>query len=206
VSSELRETPDGILEFWFEGAAEDPSKAMQRSAFWFQASADVDEDISRRFSALLQRAARGDLAAWEQAAPSCLALVILLDQFPRNIYRGMAEAFQYDSKALDVATRGVAAGYLEQLSPAEQRMFVLPYEHCEDISVQRAGIELFEGIVDRVSTEWELSTRGSLGFARRHLEIIERFGRFPHRNDVLGRESTVAEQAYLVDGGESFGQ
>jgi uncharacterized protein (DUF924 family) len=118
----------------------------------------------------------------------------------------MAEAFQYDSKALDVATRGVAAGYLEQLSPAEQRMFVLPYEHCEDISVQRAGIELFEGIVDRVSTEWELSTRGSLGFARRHLEIIERFGRFPHRNDVLGRESTVAEQAYLVDGGESFGQ
>jgi len=118
VSSELRETPDGILEFWFEGAAEDPSKAMQRSAFWFQARAGVDEDIL----------------------------------------------------------------------------------------VQRAGIELFEGIVDRASTEWEPSTRGSLDFARRHLEIIERFGRFPHRNDVLGRESTAAEQAYLADGGESFGQ
>jgi len=202
----LRETPDGILEFWFEGAAEDPSKAMQRSAFWFQAHAGVDEDISRRFSTLLQCAARGDLAAWEQAAPSCLALVILLDQFPRNIYRGMAEAFQYDSKALDVATRGVKVGYLEQLSPVEQWMFVLPFEHCEGKSVQRAGIELFEGIVDRASTEWEPSTRGSLDFARCHLEIIERFGRLQHRNDVLGRASTPAEQAYLVDGGESFGQ
>ena len=202
----MRETPDGILEFWFEGAAEDPSKAMQRSAFWFQADAGVDEDISRRFSASLRCAARGDLAAWEQAAPSCLALVILLDQFPRNIYRGMAEAFQHDPKALDVATRGVEAGYLEQFSPVEQWMFILPFEHCEDISVQRVGIELFEGIVDRAGTEWEPSTRGSLDFARRHLEIIERFGRFPHRNDVLGRESTAAEQAYLVDGGESFGQ
>jgi uncharacterized protein (DUF924 family) len=206
MSSESQQTSEDILAFWFEDAAEDPSKAMKRSAFWFEASAAVDESISRRFSASLGCAARGELAAWEQSARSCLALVLLLDQFSRNIYRGMAEAFQHDSRAIDVASRGVAAGYLEHLSPVEQRMFILPYEHSEELSVQRAGIELFEGVVDRASTEWKPSARGSLVYARRHLELIERFGRFPHRNAALGRESTIEEREYLIDGGDSFGQ
>ncbi len=206
MSSGLQQTPEDILAFWFEDAAEDPSKAMQRGAFWFEASAAVDENISRRFSASLGCAARGEFAAWEQTARPCLALVLLLDQFSRNIYRGMAEAFQHDSQALDVASRGVAAGYLEHLSPVEQCMFILPYEHSEERSVQRAGIELFEGVVDRAGSEWKPSARGSLVYARRHMEIIERFGRFPHRNVALGRESTIEERDYLIDGGDSFGQ
>ena len=179
---------------------------MQRLSFWFQANPAVDESISQRFSTPVRCAARGEFTAWEQAPRSCLALVILLDQFPRNIYRGKVEAFQYDSRALDVASRGVAAGYLEQLSLVEQCVFVLPYEHSEDVSVQRAGIGLLKQIVDGADPDWKPSAQVSLGFARRHLEIVERFGRFPHRNAVLDRSSTPAERAYLEGGGESFGQ
>ena len=199
-------TPEDILAFWFADAVGDPAKAMQRRSFWFQANPAVDESILQRFSTSVRFAARGEFRSWEQAPRSCLALVILLDQFSRNLYRGKAEAFQYDSRALDVASRGVAAGYLEHLSLVEQCIFVLPYEHSEDVSVQRAGIELLEQIVDGADPEWEPSARLSLDFARRHLEIVERFGRFPHRNAVLGRPSTPAEQAYLEGGGESFGQ
>jgi uncharacterized protein (DUF924 family) len=203
---DLQETPEDILTFWFADAVGDPAKAMQRQSFWFQADAAVDESISQRFSASVRFAARGEFTAWEHAPQSCLALVILLDQFPRNLYRGRPEAFQYDSRALDVASQGVAAGYLAQLSSIEQCIFVLPYEHSEAVSVQRAGIELFEQIVDGANPEWEPSARVSLHFARKHLEIVERFGRFPHRNAVLGRPSTAAERAYLEGGGESFGQ
>ena len=206
MSSKSRETPEDILTFWFEDAAEDPAKAMLRGAFWFEASSAIDESISRRFSNSIRCAARGEFAAWEQTAASCLALIVLLDQFPRNIYRGRADAFQHDSQAFDIGSRGVAAGHLERLSPIEQCMFLMPYEHSEDLSVQRAGIELFEGVVDGVSAEWEPSTWGSLAFAERHLGIIEQFGRFPHRNEALGRKSTAAERIYLAGGGESFGQ
>lgn len=206
MSARLQPTPEDILTFWFEDASEDPSKAMQRSVFWFEASAAVDDDISRRFSATLDCAARGELAVWEGTARSCLALVLLLDQFSRNIYRGTAQAFQYDSQAIEVTSRGVVAGCLEQHSPVEQCMFLLPYEHSEDLSVQRAGIELFEGVIERATPEWKPFARGSLVYARRHIEIIERFGRFPHRNTVLGRESTPEEREYLKGGGDSFGQ
>ena len=202
----MQATPEDILTFWIADAVGDPAKAMQRRLFWFQANPAVDESISQRFSTSVRCAARGELIAWEQAPRSCVALVILLDQLPRNIYRGKVEAFQYDSRALDVASRGVAAGYLEQLSLVEQCILVLPYEHSEDLSVQRAGIGLLEQIVDGADPEWKPSARVSLDFARRHLEIVEQFGRFPHRNAVLGRSSTPAEQAYLEGGGESFGQ
>ena len=202
----MQEATEDILTFWFADAVDDPAKAMQRRSFWFEANPAVDESISQRFSTLVQRAGRGELTAWEQASRPCLALVVLLDQFPRNLYRGMAEAFQYDSRALDVASRGIAAGYLEQLSLIEQCILVLPYEHSEVVSVQRAGMKLMEQIVDGASPEWQPAARTSLYFARKHLEIIERFGRFPHRNVVLGRPSTAAEQAYSEEGGESFGQ
>ena len=202
----MQETPEDILTFWLADAVEDPAKAMHRRSFWFQANPAVDESISQRFSASVRCAARGEFTAWEQEPRACLALVVLLDQFPRNLYRGKAEAFQYDSRALDVASRGVAVGYLDRLSLIEQCILVLPYEHSEDVSVQRVGIELLEQIVGGASPAWEPSARVSLYFARQHLEIVERFGRFPHRNAVLGRPSTAAEQAYLEGGGESFGQ
>jgi len=202
----LQVTPKDILTFWFGDAVGDPAKAMQRRSFWFQVDPAVDEMISERFATPVLQAARGELSAWEQVPRSCLALVILLDQFPRNLHRGTAKAFQYDSQALDVASRGVASGYLNHLSLVEKCFLVLPYEHSEDISVQRAGIELLEQIVEGADPEWEPSARVSLHFARRHLEIIERFGRFPHRNAALDRPSTPVEQAYLESAGESFGQ
>ena len=202
----MQVTPEDILTFWFADAVEDPVRAMRRRLIWFQVEPAFDETISRRFAVSLRRAARGEFAAWEQAPRSCLALVVLLDQFPRNLYRGRAEAFQYDSRAIGVASRGVAVGYLERLALIEQCVFVLPYEHSEDLSVQRAGVKLVEQIVAGASPEWEPSARGSLHFAKQHLKIVERFGRFPHRNAALGRLSTTAEQAYLEDDTESFGQ
>jgi len=202
----LQVAPKDILTFWFADAVEDPAKAIQRRSFWFQADPTVDEMISERFSASILCASRGELSAWEQAPLSCLAHVILLDQFPRNLYRGKARAFQFDSRALGVASRGVAAGYLDQLSLVEKCFLLLPYEHSEDLYVQRAGIDLLERIVDGAEPEWEPSARVSLDFAKRHFEIVERFGRFPHRNAVLGRLSTPVEKAYLEGVGESFGQ
>jgi len=199
-------TPREILTFWFGDAVTDPAKAMQRRSFWFQADPGVDEMISERFSTAVRKAARGELSAWERAPRSCLALVILLDQFPRNLHRGTAQAYQYDSQALDIASRGIAAGYLDRLPLIEQCFLVLPYEHSEDISVQRAGIELLEKILEGADPAWEPSARVSLHFARRHLEIIERFGRFPHRNAALDRSPTPGEQAYLEGARESFGQ
>jgi len=202
----MNTTAEEIISFWFADARGDPEKAMHRKAFWFEANAATDKEIARRFSASVQGAARGELAAWEQDPQSSVALVVLLDQFPRNLFRGTAEAFQYDSRALAVASRAVAADHPKRLSVPEQGMLLMPYEHSEDASVQRAGVALLRKLLDRADQSWKPFVRGSLDFAVQHLEIVERFGKFPHRNAVLGRSSTPAEQAYLDGGGESFGQ
>ena len=206
ATSELRVASEDVLEFWFSDAGVSPGKAAQRALFWFQSDPTVDETIARRFSKAVARAVRSDLDSWKRSPRPCLALIILVDQFPRNLYRGTPAAFRYDARALDVAVHGVAAGHLDRLAPVEQWCFLMPYEHSEELSIQREGIELFEQLVDRSSPEWQPLLRQGLGFARRHLDIVERFGRFPHRNVILARASTAAERAYLAAGGESFGQ
>jgi uncharacterized protein (DUF924 family) len=177
----MKSSPDTVLAFWREAG---PAK-------WFHKANAYDDEIRARFLELHEMAAAGELATWEAAAASALALVIVLDQFPRNMFRGSARAFAADALARAVADRAVARGFDQQV-PADERMFFyLPFEHSEDIPDQQRSVALFSATGDADSLKW----------AEKHADIIRRFGRFPHRNAVLGRTTTAEEQAFLDAGG-----
>jgi uncharacterized protein (DUF924 family) len=195
-----------IHRFWFADSTDDPQAAKARSEVWFRSSRRFDEECRRRFEPAIAAAARGELADWERAPRPCVSLVIVLDQLPRNIYRNTAAAFTHDAQALDIAKRGVAAGYLDALSPPERAFLLMPYQHMENAAIQRESVRLFERVHAQAAPEWRELTGNNLEFARRHLEIIERFGRFPHRNAALGRASTAEEREYLDSKPNTFGQ
>jgi uncharacterized protein (DUF924 family) len=200
------ERAEAVLEFWFGDAARDPSALQQRVDLWFASSEETDARIAEHFGSLAAEAARSELEPWTAEPRACLALIILLDQFPRNLHRGSAEAFACDAHGLAVAEAGVAAGHLEVLATSEQCFYLLPYEHSENTEVHQRGLALFRRVLDRAAPEWRPSAKNSLDYALSHFEIIERFGRYPHRNAVMGRESTPEERAYLEAGAPSFGQ
>ena len=201
--------PDRVLDFWFGDAASDPEAAKARSSFWYAGAAsakEIDREIAQRFGDLVRAAAAGELDAWATTARGLLALVILLDQFPRNLGRGTARAFEHDERALELTREGVARGHLEELRPVEQLFLLMPYQHVEDLAMQREGALLYDRLAAEAPAAWRPYLEYTRDYARRHLAIVERFGRFPHRNEVLGREPTPAERAYLESGGERFGQ
>jgi uncharacterized protein (DUF924 family) len=176
-----------LLQFWF-----DPSlDAAQRNKRWFGKDAAFDAEIRRRFLALYEAAAAGRLAAWRSSPRECLALVILLDQLPRNIFRGEGRAFATDAMAREAA-QALLPGAAE-LSPEELLFACLPFEHSESLDDQALACELIGPLGAEL-----------LRYAERHREIIERFGRFPHRNQILGRESTPEELAFLKQPGSGF--
>ena len=198
--------PDDILNFWFGDASQSPAKAEARMSLWFEADPPMDARIRERFGAGVDAAARGKLVSWTAAPRPALALVVLLDQFPRNIWRGTARAFAHDGQALAVARKVVAAGFLPELAPIEQPFLTLPFQHSESLEAQRESVRLCREIETMAPLEWRPMLETFAPYADRHLELIERFGRFPHRNGVLGRVSTPDEEAYLAGGGETFGQ
>ena len=157
---------------------------------WFEKDAALDEEIRRRFLSVHETAAGGKLAAWEQTAEGALALLILLDQFPRNMFRGQARAFATDPLARAVASRAILNGFDGAMTGMRQ-FFYLPFEHSEDLADQKRGVALFKAVGDADGLKW----------AELHADIIRRFGRFPHRNAVLGRATTPEEQAFLDGGG-----
>jgi uncharacterized protein (DUF924 family) len=181
-----------VLEFWF-GAADSPHAGSFRE-IWFERDAGFDAEIRRRFLNDVEAAAAGDLDGWRDAARSCLALILLLDQFPRNLFRGDPRAWATDPMAKATADHVLAQSY-DQCLPATMRSFVyMPLMHSEDLADQRRSVALFE----------QLGHATSLLAARRHLYIIDRFGRFPHRNGILGRETTSEEAAFLQEPDSSF--
>lgn len=180
-----------VLDFWF-GAPDSPERGRPRKA-WFKKSDAFDAEVRARCLPLWERGARGELERWSATPLASLALVVVLDQFPRNMFRGEARAFSSDSRALAAATHLVDRGFERVLSQVERTFVCLPFEHAEDLAVQRRSLELFR-VLDPDSLDW----------ARRHHEIIERFGRFPHRNAALGRESTPEEIEFLKQPGSSF--
>jgi voltage-gated potassium channel len=198
--------PDEVHRFWFADATADPQAAEARDKVWYGTSPDFDAQIRERFEPTIAVAGRGELSSWETTPRSCVALVVALDQFPRNAYRNTAAAFAHDARALEAARHGVAAGYLDALSIPEQAFLLMPYQHAEDAATQREGVLWFERLHAKAPVEWHAFTANCLGFQRRHLEIIERFGRFPHRNAILGRKSTAEEREYLASKPETFGQ
>lgn len=183
-------TPQAVLDFWFAG---DP--AAHRPV-WFQQDAAFDAACGR-FAAARDAAKAGALDHWAETPAGGLALLILLDQLSRNLHRGSTEAFAADAKARAVARQMIARGFDQALTPA-QRMFVyLPFEHSEAMADQEEGVRLF-------TARHAITGDDVLAYALRHREVIRRFGRFPHRNAVLGRDSTVAEAAYLAEPGAGF--
>lgn len=202
----VQDDPLSILRFWFGRAADDPAEASARESFWFGASRAADSLIRERFAPAVEAAARGEFDSWVQVPRSTLALVLLLDQFPRNSWRGTAKAFAHDAQALRAAQEAVARSHFHNLAPLEQAFLVLPFQHSESIEDQRASVRLSSEIAQAAPTEWRPVLEGYLQFAKEHFALIERFGRFPHRNHVLGRAPTAEEEAYLSRGGATFGQ
>lgn len=198
--------PEDVHRFWFADVTGDPQAAKARDEIWYGTSPEFDAQIRDRFEPTIAVAGRGELASWETTPRSCVALVVALDQFPRNAYRNTPAAFERDARALEAARRGVATGYLDVLSIPEQAFLLMPYQHSEDVTVQREGVIWFERLHAKAPAEWHAFTANCLDFQRRHLEIVERFGRFPHRNAVLGRKSTPEEREYLASKPDTFGQ
>lgn len=198
-------SPDDVLDFWFRGT--DGAELDEAFRRWFGGGTAFDTEIRDRFGGLVEAAMEGGLVDWERDIRSRLALVLVLDQFPRNIFRRTAKAFAGDARALGLARRSVADGDDRSLSPVERVFLLMPYQHAEDIDVQRDGVRLFATLAESDAPEpVQKLLESSLGYARQHCDIIARFGRFPYRNEVLGRGTTAEEAQWLEASGERFGQ
>ncbi len=182
---------EAIFEFWF-GC--DETVGADRQQQWFAADPAFDRLCAERFADDYTAAAAGQLDEWKSEPRSCLALVLLLDQFPRNMFRGTARAFATDRAALSAASGAIAASLDRELAPLHRVFFYLPFEHSEQITDQNESVRLFS---DLARDHPQCS--GFLRYAEAHREVIRRFGRFPHRNAMLNRASTLEEKAYLRD-------
>jgi uncharacterized protein (DUF924 family) len=204
---------EDILDFWFGSG--DPTRqdndsasiAQRQSNLWWGKDAATDQLIQSRFEATLQAAASKQLDHWADTPRGMLALILLLDQLPRNCYRGSATAFSFDELARQCCHLGLAQGFDQQLTPLQRVFFYLPLEHSEDIDDQQYSLQLFRALA-KTQAKDEPAAKATfdnyLQFANQHHAIIERFERFPHRNAVLGRVSTSAETAFLKEPHSSF--
>ncbi len=197
--------PEDLLRFWFGRDLDSPVAVAARCRLWFSAPADFDEEIRVRFSELPELAEKGLLDGWREKPRSCLALVLALDQLPRNLYRRSRQAFGYDARAAKVAEEALARGFDTAVHPLEATFFYLPFEHAEDLALQEQAVELFGRLRVRGPAELLPVFESFFEYAVRHRSVIRRFGRFPHRNILLGRQSTEEERDYLAAGGETFG-
>ncbi len=185
-----------ILDFWF-GKPDEADYGKSRK-IWFIKNPEFDKEVRSRFLNDYQQAATGQLDNWKTSSQSCLALIILLDQFSRNMFRGQPQAFATDPQALTYAKYAIERGFDQELLPIQRWFVYLPFEHSENLADQHESVELFSTLQhypDCVS---------GVDYALRHLKVIERFGRFPHRNIILGRETTPEEAEFLKRPGSSF--
>lgn len=177
----MKDSQKDILDFWFEETS--PQQ-------WFQINPEFDAALAERFSEAYEKARDGLLDDWRQNADGCLALCLLIDQFPRNMFRQSKQAYATDSKALVVAKYAVSKGFDQVLPPVKRRFLYLPYEHSENLNDQRSCLAFFE----KMKKEDPLS----YDYALRHFQVIEEYGRFPHRNKILERMNTPEEEEYLA--------
>jgi uncharacterized protein (DUF924 family) len=198
---------DSLLDFWFEGHPTDAPRLEALKKKWFFAGTEQDRELERSFGPLATAAAAGVLDAWADAPRGRLALIILLDQLPRSLNRGTSDAFGQDAKALELCLDGLDTGLEKSLRPLERVFFCMPLQHSESQVIQTLAVETF-GRLAEADVEPAIANllRDAADSAVAHREIVDRFGRFPHRNKALGRKSTTAEFEYLASGGSSFGQ
>lgn len=196
---------ESLLEFWFGASGPDGAIDPAKRKMWFGSGAKHDAEIRERFGALHERACRNELdSSWSTTARGRLALTVLLDQFSRHIHRGTARAFAQDPAAQQLTAAGIDDGGDLLLTPAQRTFFYLPLEHAEDRALQARSVQCYERLATAVAEAWRKDYESFLDFARRHRAVIDRFGRFPHRNAVLGRPSTPDEAAFLEQPGSSF--
>jgi uncharacterized protein (DUF924 family) len=185
-----------ILRFWF-GDPNDPDHEKQKKV-WFIQNPAFDQKIKTRFLSYYQLAAENKLDFWQYYPESCLALIIILDQFPRNLFRGQPQAFATDEKALKVANYAINQKFDQQLLSVQRAFIYLPFEHSENLTDQHRSVELFTQLRN------DPNTASMFDYAIAHFNIIQQFGRFPHRNNILGRPSTPEELEFLTQPGSSF--
>ena len=196
---------DEVLAFWFGELSEDGTARGEVAARWWKKDDAFDDEIRARFGDTLARAERGELDAWAGSPRGRVALVIVLDQFSRNLHRGSPRAFANDARALALAREGVARAEHEALAPLHAYFLIMPFMHAEDREAQARCVALFRALADAAPNEALRATfANGADFAERHRVIVDRFGRFPHRNEVLGRASTPEELAFLKEPGSSF--
>jgi uncharacterized protein (DUF924 family) len=189
--------PQAVLDFWF--AAKDDEEHGAVRDLWFRKSVDTDRQIVDRFGPLIEQALRGELDAWAAEPPGALAQIVLLDQFTRNSFRDTPRAFAGDKRALAAAMAMVGSRQDEALLPVQRVFVYLPFEHAEGIGMQEEALRLFTRLVAEAP-----ALQTMLDYAQRHHDVVQRFGRFPHRNEILGRQSTAEEIEFLKQPGSRF--
>jgi uncharacterized protein (DUF924 family) len=205
--------PEQILEVWFADAGLDREHLEARLGYWFGSDDETadslkarDEWLSHRFVRDVELASNGQLGGWTHSPRGRLALILLIDQFRRNIFRGTAQAFSHDPQALDLAVTGLRLGDDERLTQVERIFFYMPFQHAESLAVQEESVKLYERLAAEADPAVASIFGNVLSFARLHRDIVREFGRFPHRNHILGRPSTAAELGYLAKSANNFHQ
>jgi len=197
-------SPSDILTFWF---GEDPAAPLARRETWFKKDPAFDAEVTARFGDSLALAPGGAMAEWWHEPESALAFIILTDQFPRNIHRDTPDAFRFDPLALHCSLTGQARGLDTALSPVMRYFFIMPLMHAESLEIQARSVAAFTALADACADAPEdvrKTLESALDYAKAHRDVVERFGRFPHRNAILGRENTPAEAEYLAKPGAGF--
>lgn len=186
-----------VLDFWFAAEGEPEHGAVRE--LWFRKSLDTDRQIAERFGPLIEQALRGELEAWAAEPHGALAQIVLLDQFTRNTFRDTPRAFAGDKRALAAAMAMVGSRQDENLLPVQRVFVYLPFEHAESLGMQEESLRLFTRLVVEAP-----ELQNMLDYAQRHHDVVQRFGRFPHRNEILGRQSTAEEIEFLRQPGSRF--
>lgn len=195
---------DEVLQFWFGKAPDDAQAIAAIAPRWWTRDDTFDAEIRTRFAAQREAAIRGALDGWLHTPRGRLALIVLVDQFSRNLFRGLPAAFAHDALARRWCLDGIARGDDRALLPIERQFYYLPLEHSESAADQQHSLRLYAALRDEAPLPWRTAMQAALDFAVQHQRIIERFGRFPHRNAVLGRDSTEEEREFLRQPGSSF--
>ena len=197
---------DAILAFWFREHAMTAPQIDRRMDIWFGEDEVFDLECKKEFSSDIEMASAGDLNHWAADPRGRLALILLLDQFRRNIYRSTADAFAMDRAALRLCVEGARDKKDKGLTPIEQAFFYMPLQHAESLKAQNMAVEIYNRLAGAVSPTYRETFETMATFAELHRDIIEQFGRFPHRNQLLGRENTPEEDEYLASDSPDFGQ
>ena len=197
-------TPNAVLDFWFGAPGSAAEIAARQRPLWFAKSAANDQIVAARFAETLVAASQGELADWAATPRGRLALIVVLDQFPHHIHRDHGQSFAYDALSLALALEMIQRGEDAQLAPIERVFVYLPLEHAESMAMQDLSVALYEKLAHAAAAAERGLFDGFLDYARKHRDVVARFGRFPHRNELLGRPSTAEEIEFLKQPGSRF--